>query len=219
MQHLQTTYATDAKVAAPKRNEAGGEYYDFKLKLRIKYIQADAATMLADFERWQADDDPPPVIVASATQSQLLQGNITKAMIDAYSEDLAKLLPAIDTLTRRKKVKLLWKQQDPVDEDKTTDDWRNVHNDLLDRYNEAAYAMLRYSGVQMWSSSRHIAEGLLYEAADGWQLSRLAAQHNIQILLNMYCNDYMNFNDGTCCSSAEPYSVVQVVTYSLFGIW
>ncbi|KAF4524562.1 hypothetical protein B566_EDAN017447 [Ephemera danica] len=34
----------------------------------------------------------------------------------------------------------------------------------------------------------------------------------MEILLNMYCNDHMNYNDGTCCSSAEPATTLQVLT-------
>lgn len=35
----------------------------------------------------------------------------------------------------------------------------------------------------------------------------------------MYCNDQMNFNDGTCCSSAEPVSSLQIVTLSIFSVF
>lgn len=194
------------------------EYNDFKLKLRVNFIYApDLAPMITEFNRWQ-NIDPPSLIVASTTQAQFLQGNITTDMIKNYSMNLSKLLQPIDALTREKKVKILWQLQDPVDEDKIAEEWKNVQNDIIDKYNEAAYSILKYSGVQIWSSSKQIASGLLDEAIDGWHLSKLAAQHDIQTLLNMYCNDYMNFNDGSCCSSAEPYTILQIITYSVFGV-
>lgn len=195
------------------------EYTDYKLKLRVNFIYAPELTpMITEFNRWQNIEDPPSFIVASTTQAQLMHGNITNEMIKNYSVNLSRLLQPIDTLSRKKKVKILWKLQDPVDEDKLSDEWRNVQNDNIDRYNDAAYSILRYSGAQIWSSSRHIANGLLDEAIDGWHLSKLAAQHDIQTLLNMYCNDYMNFNDGSCCSSAEPYTILQIITYAVFGV-
>lgn len=43
--------------------------------------------------------------------------------------------------------------------------------------------------------------------------------NHTEILLNMYCNDNMNYNDGTCCSSSETYTTLQVVTYALLGLW
>lgn len=222
VKHLQSysepSNAEDNKSATYHYDEPI-EYTDYKLKLRINYIHAsNLQPMIDEFNHWQNSDDPPPVIVASTTQTQFLNGNVTKDMVKAYSMNLSKLLQAIDTLTRQKKVKVLWKLQDPVDEEKLSDEWRNVRNDIIDKYNDAAYSILKYSGVQIWSSSKHIATGLLDQAIDGWHLSKLAAQHDIQILLNMYCNDYMNFNDGSCCSSAEPYTVLQVITYSVFGV-
>lgn len=147
-----------------------------------------------------------------------MQGNITTEIMKSFSMNLSKLMQPIDTLTREKKVKILWKLQDPVNEDKLADEWKNVQNDIIEKYNEAAYSILKYSGVQIWSSSKQIANGLLDEAIDGWHLSKLGAQHDIQTLLNMYCNNEMNFNDGSCCSSAEPYTVLQIITYAVFGV-
>lgn len=54
---------------------------------------------------------------------------------------------------------------------------------------------------------------------DGIHLGQTPLRHDTQILLNAYCNDHMNFNDGTCCSSAEPYTTLQVITFSAFGVW
>lgn len=195
------------------------EYTDYKLKLRVNYIYApDMKPMIDQFSSWQTIEDPPSFIVASTTQAQFLHGNITDDMVKNYSMTLSRLLQPIDTLTRQKKVKILWKLQDPVDEDKLSDEWHNVQNDIIDKYNDAVYSILKYSDVQIWSSAKQIAAGLIDQAIDGWHLSKLAAQHDVQILLNMYCNDYMNFNDGSCCSSAEPYTVLQIITYSVFGV-
>lgn len=219
VQHSQMFATEEVEPPLPKDDAESSEFLDYKLKLRINFIRAENIIDMVDhFEKWQNEDHPPPMIVASATQSHLLQGNITKEMLDTYSQHLSQLLPAIDTLTRAKEIKLLWKLQDPIDEERLSEEWKNVQNDMLDSYNDEANTVLKYSGVQMWSSSKRIAEGLLDGTIDGWILSNLAAQHDIQILFNMYCNDYMNFNDGSCCSSAEPYTVVQVVTYAVLSL-
>lgn len=215
---LSTTTPRDISPP-PKNNELAADYIDIKLKLRVNFILADDVATIADeFAQWQTSDEPPPVIIASTTQSQLLEGNITKTMIDTYMKDLSKLMPLIDMLVRRKKSKLLWKLQDPIDEENISEEWKLVKNDVLEQYNDAAKTMLKHSGALIWSSSMHIADGLLDEATEGWRLGPLAVQNNLQILLNMYCNDYMNFNDGSCCSNAEPYTILQVVIYSLFGV-
>lgn len=211
----------DNKSSSIRYKEAATsqEYIDYKLKLRVNYIHSvDVSQMMVDeFEKWQKADDKPSVIVASAVHTQFLTGNATKEMLKGYAMGLSKLLPHVDSLEKQK-VKVLWKLQDPVDEEKLSDEWKSVQNDVIDKLNDVAYTILKYSGVQIWSSAKHIAAGLVDEALDGWYLSKMAAEHEIQILLNMYCNDYMNYNDGSCCSSAEPYTVIQIITYSLFGV-
>lgn len=194
------------------------EYSEPKLKLRVNYIYApDVSKMFDELNKWQTDVDPPSVIVTSSTQSQFIQGNITDELLKSYSMNLSRLTAPIHTLVRGK-VKVLWKLQDPVNEEKLSESWKNVQNSVIDKYNDAVYNILKYSDVQIWSSSKYIAGGLLDDAVDGWHLSKLAARHDIQILLNMYCNDYMNYNDGSCCSSAEPYTILQIITYSVFGV-
>lgn len=71
----------------------------------------------------------------------------------------------------------------------------------------------------MWWSARLVGQGMIAESPDGLRLAKRALQHDTQILLNMYCNDNMNFNDGSCCSSAEGYTTLQIVTFSFLGIW
>lgn len=195
------------------------EYIDYKLKLQLNFIYAPEVShiMIDQFNKWQNGVNLPSVIIASSTQTQFLHGNVTDQMLKNYSLSLSRLLMPIDSLARNK-VKVLWKLQDPVNEEKLSEEWKNVQNMIIDKYNDEVYTILKYSGVQIWSSSRSISEGLIDEAVDGWQLSKLAAQHDIQILLNMYCNDNMNYNDGSCCSSAEPYTVLQIITYAAFGI-
>lgn len=195
------------------------DYSEPKLKLRVNYTYAPdvGRVMIDEFNKWQADVNPPSIIVSSTTHSQFLHGNVTADMIKSYSMNLSQLTASIHSLARRK-VKVLWKLQDPVNEEKLSDEWKNVQNNAIDKYNDAVYNILKYSDVQIWSSSKYIAGGLVDDAIDGWRLSKLAARHDIQILLNMYCNDYMNYNDGSCCSSAEPYTILQIITYAVFGV-
>ncbi|MPC82273.1 CAS1 domain-containing protein 1 [Portunus trituberculatus] len=35
-----------------------------------------------------------------------------------------------------------------------------------------------------------------------------------QILMNLYCNDHLNFNDGTCCNSREAVTMTQIATFA-----
>ena len=37
-----------------------------------------------------------------------------------------------------------------------------------------------------------------------------------QMLLNLHCNDKMNFNDGTCCKSTDRVTSLQMITMAVF---
>lgn len=176
-------------------------------------------SIIDQFIKWQNDDDPPSAIITSCTYAGLLNGNLSDSTLNQFSINLTHLVKPIDVLIG-KKSKVLWKLQDPINVDQcANNDWKNVQNSDIDRFNQAVSDILSYSNARIWSSSKLIAMGLMAEMENGWELSALALQHDVQILLNMYCNDYMNYNDGSCCSSAEPYTILQVVTYAVFGVW
>lgn len=211
-----------ASVVGGSSVKSNLEFIDTKLRLRVNYIYANEVTksLIDQFTKWQNEEDPPSAIVASCTYAGFFNGNLTSDTILKFSFNLTRLVKPIDNLIA-KKSKVLWKLQDHINEDidHLSENWKNVQNKDIDKFNQAIYDVLAYSDVHIWSSSKSIASGLLSEAKNGWKLSPLALQHDTQILLNMYCNDYMNYNDGSCCSSAEPYTILQIVTYAVFGVW
>lgn len=213
------------------------EYLDYKLRLRVNYIYAaELSTIMDKFSSWEKDPDPPMAVIVSCAYKEFFQGNLTQAILDQFKEDLSKLVKPIDDLVARKS-KVLWKLLDPIDEDyfeyelpkleesnkianrRQVDLWKNIKNRDLDKLNRITVDILEYSDGDIWSSGRLIAAGLLDEVITGFKISPRAMKHNLQILLNMYCNDNMNYNDGTCCSSSEPYTILQIVTYAILGIW
>lgn len=217
------------------RLNADLEYLDYKLRLRVNYVYApELSTVIDRFGQWRSDVDPPNTIIASCAYKDLFEGNLTQSILETFKQDLGRLVKPIDDLVARKS-KVLWKLLDPVDEDyfeyelpkiadklmnrREVDQWKNVRNRDLDKLNRAIADVLEYSDGEIWSSGRLIANGLLDEVITGFKSSPLTLKHNLQILLNMYCNDNMNYNDGTCCSSSETYTTLQVVTYALLGLW
>lgn len=217
-----------ADAAAKFVDRSDHEYHEYNiLKLRVNFVYANEANdaMAANFVRWQREAaDPmqtaPSAIVAGCTHGGLFRGNLSDETLQRYGANLTRLLPAIgDLLAGRTKV--LWKLQDDVDEEdaQLPDEWRAVPNADMQRYNEVAHDIMTYAGVPVWSSGRRIAAGLVTDNVAGWRLSALALRHDVQLLLNMYCNDNMNYNDGSCCSSAEPYTMLQIVTYAVLAVW
>lgn len=220
------------------------EYVDYKLRLRVNYIHAvELSTVIDKFSVFRADVDPPMAIIASCAYKEFREGNLTTSTLERFKQDLGRLVKPIDDLVARK-TKVLWKLLDPIDEDYfdnqqklvekqivlggekklqplhlERETWKNVRNRDVDKLNRATVDVLEYSDGMLWSSGRLIASGLLSEVQFGFRSSPLALSHNLQILLNMYCNDNMNYNDGTCCSSSEQYTTLQIVTYAILGLW
>ncbi|GIY77377.1 n-acetylneuraminate 9-O-acetyltransferase [Caerostris extrusa] len=65
-----------------------------------------------------------------------------------------------------------------------------------------------------------ISQSRIISRSSGWFAhgEKNALNYAVQILLNMYCNDHMNYNDGTCCSSPESVTMLQLITFSILGV-
>ena len=79
--------------------------------------------------------------------------------------------------------------------------------------------ILSHSEVHIWESSKLVGAGVLEQSPDGYLASPLSLRHKIQILLNTYCNDHMNFDDGSCCSYPEPATILQLLSLSILALW
>jgi len=49
-------------------------------------------------------------------------------------------------------------------------------------------------------------------------MGSIALNYALQILLNSYCNDQMNHNDGNCCSDPESVTNIQIITFVFFAV-
>jgi N-acetylneuraminate 9-O-acetyltransferase len=202
-------------------NNYNFEFIDYKLRLRVNYMAAhDLRSMLSQLENIQKEDDPPNFIIASSKFINLKPRekslNFTKELEKSFVKNLTLLISPIDTLAT-KQAKILWKLQDPINDDfpEPVTEWKDVSNSDIEHYNRIVSDTIKYANLHIWRSSTQIAYGLLDEMVNGFKLGPIALKHDIQILLNIYCNDNMNYNDGTCCSTSENYTLLQIITYSM----
>ncbi|XP_030380898.1 N-acetylneuraminate 9-O-acetyltransferase [Scaptodrosophila lebanonensis] len=198
---------------------AAPRFEDKKLHMLAQYIRADEVNdslieLLAQFE---AQKQLASVYVVGLTHTGLLAGNVTEELLRQYSANLTRLVMPFDRLVAQTS-RVLWKLADRVDEEKLPPSWKLVLNEDIDRLNRVARSVFRYTDATVWESAWQIANGLLDNAIDGHRLCAHGLRLEVQLLWNMYCNDYMNYNDGTCCSSAEPHTTLQIVAYALFGV-
>ncbi|KAL1517980.1 hypothetical protein ABEB36_001672 [Hypothenemus hampei] len=190
-------------------------YWDKKLNIKVEFIWAPflANDMIDYLRNWVAcNDDAPSIIVIGSALWSILNSNNSKETLAEYKVNLTRLVLPIDQLYE-KKSRILWTVQAPINQDKT-----KIENNLLDLYNNAAIEILTHSKANLWWSIRLIGQGMLEESPDGIHLAERPLRHCTQILLNMYCNEDMNFNDGTCCSSIESYTIIQIVTFITLAI-
>lgn len=194
-------------------SKADGIYSDIQLNLKVTFkyaddLSADVLSELAKYEK-PSMERIPSLFVLGFTHQNFFKGNVTENLIRQHTSNLSTLVAPFDKIVARKS-KVLWKLQDIVNESKLPERWKNVTNQDIEKYNSVAKDVLQHSSANIWESSIKIASNLE---------STLAMKQDVQILLNMYCNDFMNYNDGTCCSSAEQYTVLQIITYAFFAVW
>lgn len=191
-------------------------YLDNKLRLSVKFMSSNeiSKAMVEHFRNWQRSRSPPSFIVASIGLDLMKKRNTTDLLLDEYKRNLTQLVQPIDSLSARR-TQVLWKLVEAVDDAKLNNDHKNITNNDIDAYNSATIEILTYSAVKIWSAPRLVSLGA-ESSEDGVSISDTALRHDAQILLNMYCNDHMNFNDGSCCASPEPYTRLQIVTFAIF---
>lgn len=194
-------------------------FEDKKLHMLAQYIRAEEVnTALIDrLYQLEMEKQIASVYVVGFTYGQLLLGNVTDEVLRQYNVNLTLLVAPFHRLVAQKS-RLLWKLAERVDEEKLPPAWKLVLNDDIDRLNNVARGVFRYTDANVWESADHIAHGLLDTAIDGYRLSAHGQRLQVQLLWNMYCNDQMNYNDGTCCSSSEPHTTLQIVAFALFGV-
>ncbi|CAG9794077.1 unnamed protein product [Diatraea saccharalis] len=213
---LKTRHDMDTSYSTVDHHMPNYTYEDHKLRLSVTFIWSDdvSKTMVDQFRSWQHSDRPPSVIVATTGLQLLKTRNTTDLLIEEYKRNLTHLVQAIDSLAARN-TQVLWKLMEAVDATKLKNDDKRISNADIDSYNRAAVEILSHSAARLWGSARLVSLGA-GELDSGTVLSSMALRHSAQILLNMFCNDHMNFNDGSCCALPEPYTPLQLLTFALF---
>ncbi|BFZ21935.1 hypothetical protein BsWGS_24974 [Bradybaena similaris] len=196
------------------------QFHDSKINIKVDFLWQPMvnATMYDVFNKWhksvQPGARPNVLITGSATWAIKLFNGSADAATNFHSN-----LTMIRELYNKLKdsTKVVWMLQDPVQEEKLSEDRSMITNEQIDKYNKIAITVLKDSSAMLWSSSRLVAQGFKKElTTDGLHIQKQALEIDIQMLLNMYCNNYMNHNDGTCCNTPERATTLQIITAIAF---
>ena len=194
-----------------------------KVDLQFLWRPILNSSVSAAYQSWleKQPTERPKMVVTGCATSSIRENNATEKSLEDYKTNLTRLLSAIDALGSG--TDILWVLQDPVVEENLPPESAMITNEQIDLYNEAAVDVLRYTssaGVHIWRSSRLISSHGYGRRNDddGLDMSPLALEYSVQILLNMYCNNQMSFNDGTCCADPEKVTGLQMLTFCTFFI-
>lgn len=206
-------------------------YIDGKNNLQVDflwhpYVDENMSNVYQKWIETKVNARPKIVITGSATWT-IKNYNASDEAFESFRYNLSQLVPKFEKLNSF--TQIVWMLQDPVVESRlmsnrsttitTTKNYfpRSViTNKQIDLYNKAVLEELMYSSVSIWSSSRLVAQGYVNDITDGLHIGKETLRWDIQILLNLYCNDQMNFDDGTCCTTTETATVMQLVMATIF---
>uniref|UniRef100_T1KKL8 Cas1p 10 TM acyl transferase domain-containing protein n=1 Tax=Tetranychus urticae TaxID=32264 RepID=T1KKL8_TETUR len=191
------------------------EEKDLNLKVEFLWRPVINESMFTPYQNWLSSDisSRPQVVVTGSGTWTIKSSNASLKALEDYKTNLTRLLPNMD----RMGCEILWVLQDPVNPEKLDPSRSMISNEQIDLYNKAAINVLKYATspkVHIWSSSRLVSQGYSDDQKDGLHMGQTALNYAVQILLNMYCNDQMNHNDGTCCSDPEPITNIQILTFA-----
>ncbi|XP_034250160.1 N-acetylneuraminate 9-O-acetyltransferase isoform X2 [Thrips palmi] len=202
--------------ALPQSDHA---FHDSLLGLHLEYLWQPFLTdnMTNRVRSWMEKGGPSVIVIGMGSWAIKSPDNFEHS-INEFTVNLTRFAKTVLPKGEHKSI-VLWVPIPPIKESKqllTPDDPFN--NEHIDLFNKAAIEVLEHSGAQVWWSSRLLSQGRIDESFGEAYPGYRALSLNTQILLNAYCNDHMNFNDGTCCWSAEPYTYLQVATYASFAV-
>ncbi|GFN99747.1 cas1 domain-containing protein 1 [Plakobranchus ocellatus] len=191
-------------------------FSDSKINIKIDFLWHPMvnASMYDVYFKWLKSDQPstrPNVVITGSATWTIKMFNGSAAVIKNFYSNLTMVAEMYNKL--RDSTKVVWMLQDPVEEEKLVDARKMITNEQIKNYNKIAISALEDSAATIWRSSRLVALGMKHELSDdGLHISKAALRIDSQMLLNMYCNNHMNHNDGTCCNSTEQTTTLQVIT-------
>lgn len=194
-------------------------FNDAQLRLNVQFLWRSQLDnfMIEDLRSWMKTDAPSLIISGCGATTILANNNSDAQLYSEYSMGLVRLVQPVDFLAK-KNTKYLWMLQDPVLKERLPAQLSGIDNRQINLCNKAAIKILSHSEAHIWESSKLVGAGVLEQSPDGYLASPLSLRHKVQILLNTYCNDHMNFDDGSCCSYPEPATTLQLLSLSALAL-
>ncbi|GFS21716.1 CAS1 domain-containing protein 1 [Elysia marginata] len=191
-------------------------FSDSKINIKIDFLWHPMvnASMYDVYYKWLKSDQPstrPNVVITGSSTWAIKMFNGSASAIKNFHSNLTMIAEMYNKL--KDSTKVFWMLQDPVQEEKLIESRKMITNKQINSYNKIAVTALKDTAATIWSSSQKVALGMKGDLSeDGLHVNTPALKIDTQMLLNMYCNNDMNHNDGSCCNSTEQTTTLQVIT-------
>ncbi|XP_052234383.1 N-acetylneuraminate 9-O-acetyltransferase-like isoform X2 [Dreissena polymorpha] len=195
-------------------------FVDDHINARVDFIWMPFVNpeMYKLYKQWmlKAPSERPNLVVTGSATWSIKEFNGSTEALKNFETNLTFIVPYLKKM--KESTEIVWTLQDPVLPSQLSPNRSMITNAQIDHYNKVALEVFAKaeSSAKIWSSSRLVAQGLKKELVDGIHLSQSALNLDVQMLMNMYCNDHMNHNDGTCCSKPETTTNLQIVVAAFF---
>ena len=191
------------------------------LKLDYYWAPLVNESMMEILQTWKTGRGPTVIVLGSGAASIKLSNN-SQTSLDQHRRNLTRLRVELENIVQFGGSKVLWALEPPVYWDRLNKSDKFITNEAISQYNQESSKVFRDSsnagGVMLWSSIYGLAEGTMDQMTDGFHMSELAANKATQMLLNLVCNDNMNFNDGSCCKSSDRPTSLQIIAFIVMGV-
>jgi len=199
-------------------NHADLSWENSAQNLKLDFIWAPMVneTMHKSLQRWKTGAGPTVIVIGAGAHSINIS-NGSDTALDEHRRNLTRLKPDLENIVEFGGSKVLWALQAPVNWDRLNGSSKVITNDAIWQYNSQSSKVLTKSNVIVWSSLYRLGEGTLDEMPDGFHMSPIALSKATQMILNLVCNDNMNFNDGSCCKSSDKPTSLQIISFIILG--
>ena len=211
-------------MTATPTNDGWARGYDLSwensaqnLKLDYYWSPVVNNSMMELLDTWRTGRGPTVLVIGAGAASIKISNN-SLVTLDEHRRNLTRVRVELENMVEYGGSKVLWAMEPPVNWERLNDSNKMLTNDAISIYNSEANRVFHESKVTIWTSLFSLAEGTMDHMKDGFHLSPLALSKATQMVLNLVCNDNMNFNDGSCCKSSDRPTSLQVIAFSVLGV-
>lgn len=159
---------------------------------------------------------PPSIVVMGMAGHSIKASNNSLESLHEYGKNLTRLVQKLNQYGSAPSTHFLWMMQPPVNHAQLSSDRQMITNEALSQYNHMAKEVLKESSiVTFWESVPSLMEEFINELTDGVHFPIPLLKQTNLMLLNLHCNEKMNFQDGSCCKKSDSPTSLQVFSFGL----